>query len=222
MYCVRGGISAKTLCQQYPQFLAKVLEACHNPAEDTVWGVATDIVGALGSTEEGREALQLYPTETTAVVRKLARFVTESQAEIRIQSLNVLAQIFSCGGDQETSLEWYRTASPPLIQTLVKVVKQPFVDLHISSLKTLLNISQWEWGQKEMVTCPGFVEYLLDRRTETDRIGKELKYSIVCTLANSATAESVFGASVVIKFKRFEREGPFYVAEEASVVVEEI
>lgn len=210
------------LCQQYPNFLEKVLKACHVPTEDTVWSVATDIVGTLGSTKEGREALKLYPKETNMVVKKLIRFVTESWTEVRVQSLEVLAQIFSCLEDWDTSQEWYGAGSPPLIQTLAKVVKQPFTDLRTSGLKTLVGISYWEWGQKEMLSCPGFVEYLLDRRTETDRVGKELKYSLVCSLANSPTAESVFGPEISTKFQQYQREGPFYVVQEQSVAVEEM
>lgn len=73
-----------------------------------------------------------------------------------------------------------------------------------------------------MQGVPGLVEYLLDRRTENSKEGKELKFKIMCTLSASPSTETVFGSPSLVKFKTYVLEGPFHVAEEASVAMEEM
>jgi len=48
------------ICSQYPEFLQMILAAVDHPQDDTLWGMAVDTVGVLGSTLSGRKALELY------------------------------------------------------------------------------------------------------------------------------------------------------------------
>ena len=219
------GVDVPTICSQYPEFLQVVLTAVHSPQDDTLWGVAVDTVGALGFTAAGRKALKLYDSQTKAALRSLGETITSSSSELRTRALGAVAMLLSCKEENDsweasTSQEWFNTLHPSIFPTLMSVVKQPFEDLRIAGLKVLLSMASWEWGQREMQAQAGFLEYLLDRRTEPDKIGKELKYEIVHAIAVSGTAEGVFGGALFLKLRQYDREGPFYYAAETTVALQ--
>lgn len=66
----------------------------------------------------------------------------------------------------------------------------------------------------------GFLEYLLDRRTETEKEGRELKYEIVKNLSVSNTSEENLGLSYYDKILQYTKEGPFYQESEVAVTYE--
>lgn len=218
------------LCSEYPEFLRAILAAVPSHHEETVWGVAADTFGAVGSTLAGRKALAGYEAQVQECLETLGVVIAGSQSQLRIRALEVVAMLVSCpedgggGGSSSSSASenhrWFSLLHGRAFSTMMVVVKQPFVDLRTAGLRVLLTLAQWEWGQREMNGHPGFLEYLLDRRTEPERIGKELKYSVIHTLVTSDTAEGVFGAQAFLKLRRYDREGPFFVSAEGAVELE--
>ena len=63
----------------------------------------------------------------------------------------------------------------------------------------------------------GFLEYLLDRQTESEKEGKELKYDILKTLAQSETSAEVFGKDCYEQICDYVTEGPFYSEQQTAV-----
>lgn len=221
------GMDVAALCSEYPEFLRAILAAVPSPHEETVWGVAADTFGAVGSTLAGRKALAGCEAQVRASLETLGAVIAGSQSQLRIRALGVVAMLMACpeeagggGGGALENRRWFGLLHDRTFSTLMQVVKQPFVDLRAAGLRVLLTVAQWEWGQREMNGHPGFLEYLLDRRTEPDRVGKELKYSVIHTLVASDTAEGVFGAQAFLKLRRYDREGPFFVSAEGAVELE--
>jgi len=66
----------------------------------------------------------------------------------------------------------------------------------------------------------GFLEYLLDRKTETDKAGKEMKYELISELVRSPFSKEVFDKPFHLRLREYEREGPFYVQAQAAVAFE--
>ena len=66
----------------------------------------------------------------------------------------------------------------------------------------------------------GFLEYLMDRKTETDKAGKELKYELIVELVRSPFSKEVFEKPFHLRLREYEREGPFYVRAQAAVAFE--
>jgi 26S proteasome non-ATPase regulatory subunit 5 len=194
-----------------------------------MWPVATDTVGLLSSSLQGREALIQQGIEATPVLPKLAEFVSQPKNDVRLRALRTFSQVFSCDNEEGTydvslsiGYQWYKLANVDLVTLVVAIIKQPFPDLHLVGLKFLLSLCQWKWGQMEMQRSPGFVEFLLDRRTETEKEGKELKYYIIRCLSESSFTERIFGSSLLLKFKDYVNEGPFYVKVETVVAFEDV
>ena len=66
----------------------------------------------------------------------------------------------------------------------------------------------------------GFLEYLLDRTTESDKAGKEHKYEFIVELVRSPVSKEVFDKPFYLRLREYEREGPFYVRAQAAVAFE--
>jgi Proteasome non-ATPase 26S subunit. len=61
---------------------------------------------------------------------------------------------------------------------------------------------------------------LLDRRTETEKEGRELKYDIIKCLSISNTAHENIGLGFHEKITKYAKQGPFYSESEVAVTYE--
>lgn len=177
----------------------------------------------LGSTHKLRPILLTQQNEVNPVIQKLWEYALQSQSDLQVRALDVLTALFSCETDTELlNSDWFDLCpfQTPL-STIMTIVKRPFSDLQLSGLRLILSLSTWEWGQKHIKKCPGLLEYLMDRKTISDTRGKQVKFDIISTLANSPSAESVFGSPVFVKLAQYVREGAFYVADELSVALDD-
>ena len=66
--------------------------------------------------------------------------------------------------------------------------------------------------------CPGFLEFLLDREAERDKTGKEAKFQLLVSLANSGQqVRDLVGHELEFLLLEYVRMGPFYVAAQSQV-----
>jgi 26S proteasome non-ATPase regulatory subunit 5 len=212
------------LYKEYPQFLHVTLEAVLSPDDDTVWGVAVDTFGMLVSTPSGRTLLISKQGITDQVLRKLGELIAVSSSDIRCRCLRVVKMMLSCEEDCKeevsTTQQWFGKIHHHLLQLLLSIVRQPFADLRVAGLLVLMELSAQEWGQGEMHASPGCLEYLLDRNSEPDKDGKELKYEIVCRMVSSDCGERVWGKADMLKMRSYQREGPYCHTSSTSVAIE--
>lgn len=212
------------LFDKYPHFLHFTLKAALSPSDDTVWGVAMDTFGLLASTLPGRTLLISKQGATEQVLHKLGELVPMSSTEVRCRSLRAIKMMLSCNEDYNwevsISRQWFAKIHPHLLQLLLSIVRQPFADLRLAGLVVLVELSAHEWGQREMQACPGFLEYLLDKTSEPDKDGKELKYEVVHRIIGSDCGETVWGNVDMMKMKVYHREGPYYHTRNTAVAVE--
>lgn len=212
------------LLDRYPHFLHLTLEAALSPDDDTVWGVAVDTFGLLASSLSGRALLLSAQDATEKVLRKLGELIAISSSEIRCRSLRAVKMMVSCKEDCDwevsVSKRWFAKIHQHLFQLLLSIVRQPFADLRLAGLMVVAELSSQEWGQREMQASPGFLEYLLDRSSEPDKEGKELKYELVRTIVGSEYGERLWGNVDMLKMKKYEREGPYYHIGDTTVAIE--
>lgn len=215
------------ICERYPEFLRLILEALPVPANSTLWGTAVDTFGVLGSSESGCRALQSIEAELRASLKCLGEFIVNGHSDVRTRTLRAVSMLLSCPEgrgrkwEESTSLQWFNALHPKLFTVLISIVKQPFQDLRLAGLRVLLTMSSFEWGQRQFQQHAGFLEYLLDRSTEHDKEGRELKYEIVHSLVGSGSiAETVFGNVDLLKLRKYDREGPFYSSADTTIAME--
>ena len=203
-----------------------MVQSVPSPSNTAVWGTAVDTFGVLGSTQTGRKVLLNIEEETNTALKCLGEFLVNGQSDIRTRSLRALSMILSCQEgcgqwEESVSLMWFNSLHKNTFSILMSIVKQPFQDLRLAGLKVLVTMAAFEWGQRIFLSHAGFIEYLLDRTTEHDKEGRELKYDIVHSIvASGETAANVFGNVDLLKLKRYDREGPFYSSVDSSVALE--
>ena len=212
------------MCGQYPQFLELTLKAALEPQDETLWGVAIDTIGLLSSSLSGRTLLLSKQQDTNKVLKKLGQLLDNAPSVTRCRALRCVSMLVSCEEDcnyeQSLSRQWLLEIHPRAFSLLLSVARQPFTDLRLAGLAVLVGMSRWEWGQREMQSSPGFLEYLLDRKTEPDREGKEMKFEIVHHIASSECCETIWASMDLLKIKKYDREGPFFFIGDTTVAIE--
>lgn len=129
---------------------------------------------------------------------------------------------------------------------VLNISTQPFPELHCGALRiftvsasnTVFNIS-WDvivyssvaisvfqaiasqpWGQRLMISTPGFMEFILDRSAGKTKEAKDAKFDLVGSLVSSSTAAGILGSQHYISLRTYLREGPYYVTAVAAVSTE--
>jgi 26S proteasome non-ATPase regulatory subunit 5 len=200
-----------------------------NGEEPSTAEAAITLVGAIGSTGEGLG--QLLGQEK--LLRDWFEYFTSSQQLFKLSFLHAFAELLSCKDEEQTyrvyKIEdsgWEGNSSGEVLRTLMKYVDQPFPDIRNSAFAVFKEIAGHpRWGVEALVNFPTFFEFILNRNTETTKVGREWKYSILEALVKGKTAEElehvhkVLGVTKQRLVERYLREGPFYAVAESATEV---
>ena len=94
--------------------------------------------------------------------------------------------------------------------------KNPFPDIKVAALGLLKAICTHKWGQEYLKNSGGFIEYLLDRKTDFDKHAIQEKYDVIKLLSTS----TVFDAQIIVELKRYVADGAFYKETITEVAIE--
>ena len=160
-------------------------------------------------------------------IKRIGFLLTHSNGDVRIKALHCVAELLHVPSDalsDETLVSiverWFQQLDAKnSIGLLLSITKQPFAELRLGSLDIFWKLSPQPWAQKLMSQQPGFLEFLLDRRSEPDKQCLERKFDIVKRLSESAT-ESFWSAHALAQMREHVREGPWFVRGQSSVAFE--
>ncbi|XP_045203324.2 26S proteasome non-ATPase regulatory subunit 5-like [Mercenaria mercenaria] len=207
-------------------FVSTVFTNLSAPQSDSMHSLAIQTVGFIGSSVEGKLALEKLGNKMDTGVRCIGKALRETQHDTKIVVLQALATLLKLKVPDQTSelLKltecWYNNLGTRTFDYLVSLADQPFPDLRIALLSFYNSLALQPWSQAIMNSHPGFREYLLDRSTEKSKEGKEGKFAIISTLANSPTSAEIFGQPYIVQLKAYCSQGPFYVRAQAEVAME--
>ena len=100
----------------------------------TAQTVATETLGYIGVSLEGKSALLESGNQVTDCIDQLAVLLHDSCTEVKITVLNTLASLVKLDRENQSpemlsvTESWFRR-SPDLIVTVTGLIKQPFLDL---------------------------------------------------------------------------------------------
>ncbi|XP_032904499.1 26S proteasome non-ATPase regulatory subunit 5 [Amblyraja radiata] len=217
--------SAQQICERYPAFIEKVFEMIKGH-EQTMIGVGLDTIGMLGSCLEGKQVLNKTGTAFQDVLRRLGSISCNASTDLRIRCLETIACLHSLPTDQQTedllgmTESWFHALHIHPMETFRSLSTQPFPEIHIGALKVFTAIAGQPWGQRLMISTPGFVEYIVDRMTEADKSSKDAKFELVKALINTKTITEIFGNQHYLQLRTYLQEGPYFVKAVATVAVE--
>jgi 26S proteasome non-ATPase regulatory subunit 5 len=192
--------------------------------------IAVETIGFVGESADGKRALEKLGDAMQSCCRRLGKFITNSQTDVRVKSLDATRQLIYLPVEHQTNEllalteHWFSLlsdgAGTDVLRVILSVAKQPFAELRLVALGLIRSLALVLWGQRILHSHPGFNEYLLDRSTEGTKEGLEEKFSIVKTLVESPTVADVFGWEYVARLRTYERDGPFYVRRETQVAMD--
>jgi len=199
---------------------------CMTDSDDTTaQSVAFETIGFIGVSLEGKLALSEIGNRMTNCIDKLEQLITDSPTEVRIRSMNAFASLIKLDKENQTpdmlslTESWYRRL-PSVTNIIVNIVKQPFLDLRLASYQLLLVLARQPWGRKIILRQPGFIEHLLDRNGEQDKVGREEKYTVLETIVDSGEAGDVVGEAVDQQLRLYVRLGPHFIQVQSQVDTE--
>ncbi|PIK37326.1 putative 26S proteasome non-ATPase regulatory subunit 5-like, partial [Apostichopus japonicus] len=194
----------KEVSERYPAFLRcsfKLLEGC----EAALVNIAVETLGFIGTSTDGKRTLNKQGKSMTDALSILGRLIQVPPTEVRVRALSALACLFSVQKDEmnedlEAMLEqWFAQVSSKPFELILSLCRQPFMEIRCPSLSILEALCNHRWAQTVLSNSPGFHEYLLDRSTEHEKIGKEAKYTVVKALAEAYHTADVFGRPYLLK-----------------------
>ncbi|KAK2819333.1 hypothetical protein Q5P01_024894 [Channa striata] len=217
--------SPQQVCEAYPAFQNKVFEMALDP-DPALIGVALDTLGLLGSTVEGKQVLQKTGEKFKAVLFRVSQLARSGATELRVRSLDAISQLLTLQPEQQTedllalTESWFHLLSNQPMDMIRNISTQPFPELHCGALRIFTAIGTQPWGQRLMISTPGFMEFVLDRSTGQTKDAKDAKFELVGSLVSSSTAAEILGSQHYISLKTYLREGPYYVSAVAAVSTE--
>ncbi|XP_077987058.1 26S proteasome non-ATPase regulatory subunit 5-like [Glandiceps talaboti] len=211
--------------EKYPMFTGIIfsLISSTDPAQK---GVVLDTVGLVGSTVAGKLVLNKQGQAMEDAVRELGSAIQQPPTEMRVRAISAVSYLLHIEMSEQTedilslTEKWFQQLSSKPMDVIMSLCKQPFLEIRCGAFNMLESIANQTWAQRQMNEHPAFAEYLLDRSTEHEKSGKEMKYSIVKALVESSTTGEVFGRPYLLRLKEYLREGPFYVRVQSEVAME--
>ncbi|XP_020777527.2 26S proteasome non-ATPase regulatory subunit 5 [Boleophthalmus pectinirostris] len=217
--------SPQQVCETYPAFQNKVFEMALG-SDPAMIGVALDTLGLLGSTIEGKQVLQKTGENFKAVLVRMSHIASTGTTELRVRSLEAISQLFTLQPEQQTEdllaliESWFQLLSKQPMDMIHKISTQPFPELHCCALHIFTAIASQPWGQRLMMSTPGFMEFVLDRSTSQTKDAKDAKFELVGALVSSSSSTEILGSQNCLRLKTYLREGPYYVTAVAAVGTE--
>ncbi|XP_003699936.1 26S proteasome non-ATPase regulatory subunit 5 [Megachile rotundata] len=208
---------------KYPIVISALFEVIES-GDQTILGVALDTLGHISTSVEGKYTLQALGDALPCTLKKIAEVIQRMPTELRIRGLNNLALILDVPkAEQDNRIlsltkSWFDALCSDPMGMIVGICRQPFADIRQAGLEVLVVLASQVWGQEYISSCPGLVEFLLDRNIETFKECKEVKYEVVKQLAQAE--QNIFDASIMQKFTEFISQGPHYVDIGTEVAVE--
>ncbi|CAB4378858.1 unnamed protein product [Rhizophagus irregularis] len=181
-----------------------------------------NIIGVIGSNPRGLKLLN-----ASVALGNFMDLYQHSAGDIKIVCLQTISCLFGASETPPTELSdiahqiYFQIGGAPTpLSTLISNTKQTLEDLRIASFAIMQKMALHPWGQTEMSNSKEFIDYILNRTTETTKLGKEWKFTIVQTLVKAHNAENIIPPNIFDRLTRYLREGPFYVKTEATVAFE--
>eukprot|EP00794_Sanderia_malayensis_P016211 gene16211-17842_t len=185
-----------------------------------------ETIANICTTAEGLKLICKDQKRMNNVMRLVGKHIQSTVDEsIKTRILGAIAVIFhstvSLATLMPTKEKLYRSIAQNPLQLFVDAAKIPFPTIRCASLNVLVHLACYSWVEEDMALTPGFLEYLLDRKTEPDKQGKELKYDIVKNLSKSKTAKETLGLEYYQRICQYAKEGPFKSDQETAVDFEQ-
>ena len=225
--------------ENYPNFSSTIILMLSGDqsgdGSQNLKNLAISTVGHIATTAEGKEKL-LRTDSKGKIIGTLVDCLKFGATDEKVTALNAVADILMTATEGRTDLEnrsseaaqkFYNAFAnggmSNLVEHMFSIIKQPFADKSEAAYRIIMNIADKSWGIQKLIDEPGLVEFLLDRNVAVSKQAKEIRYTLIKTMVDNPRSSdgSVVPADLLIRFRRYVNEGPFYVEALTEVALEE-
>ncbi|KAH9397785.1 26S proteasome non-ATPase regulatory subunit 5 [Tyrophagus putrescentiae] len=187
--------------------------------------LAVDSVAYLCRKNAGKRFVgEQKPVLGTAALDRIAAIITGVGAtELKARALSALASMLELTDDSDPGSKaaqlterWYQQVDQAGagLPKLMAILAEPLPELRLPALNLLRVLATTAWGQQALVTGAqggptAFLDYLLDRRTETTAEGREAKYAVVRELVMSPFVRLSFPPEALLRLRAYYKAGAF-------------
>ena len=223
-----GALAANeaTILEKYPSVLNR-LKHCLSETDTNIMLCAIDAIAIICRKNSGKAIINRESDLLNIYMSTMSSLIKSGSIELKskaLMALNIMLKVEEPDpqnvGTSFAESCFRRLLDEQRLATLLKTCKEPFLETRLAAIECLRVLASHLWGQKELAAFPGFLEYILDRKTEVDKKGKEAKYLVVRELLRSPFINTSFTKEAIIQLKAYDKEGPYYVASETAVAFE--
>lgn len=209
---------------------SEVLQCAFNAIDSdnlNIFIPSLELIAMVAYSPEGKVVLQKHDEKYMRhVMGKLFTAMTKLPSEWRVRGLHALANIIHVETEYITpeltrlNEAWFNQLGSSALGFLIQMAYQPFSDIKAAALLVILNMANQKWGQYKIAEFPGMLDFLLDRRTESEAEGFQMKYDILKSIVDSKTGECGFDSREYQSIVEYVRQGPFYAPSTTEVAIE--
>jgi len=227
--------------ENYPNFTNTVLSLIANDTdinnEPGMKNLAIATIGHISTSIKGKQKIAeidgfLNDKENGKIMKVLVNGLRYGATNDKVVALTACGDILSSTEQNEClsseiNLKFYqglvKAGLKNPMEHIFEIIKQPFAELAQASYTVMQNIARETWGVSLFTREPGMLEYFLDRNVAMKKEGKEMKYEVIRILQeNSASLDdNIMPPEMLMRLKRYTREGPFHVEAQAEVALGE-
>uniref|UniRef100_A0AAF5CX21 26S proteasome non-ATPase regulatory subunit 5 n=1 Tax=Strongyloides stercoralis TaxID=6248 RepID=A0AAF5CX21_STRER len=134
-------------------------------------------------------------------------FLTYSNVDVKIHILDSLVMLFQNFVVKDTFIfeGLLDMCGSNFTTILLDILKSPF-EARFTAQHLLQIIIDVSYGFEKIYFTPTFMEYLLDKKSETNSIGMQAKYNIICNIIEKY--KEIIGEENIKKLKEYIKNGP--------------
>ena len=233
LLCDSGHVDVCDLHRMYPEFLDSTLLLL--AARDSMLFLTLMDTVALVCRSRGGMHLVLEHKSCGRAFDTLCHALTTGPSDARERALVAMRVVLGTavsvgaghGGASVACIEskWYSpiasSASVSPAQSVWSYGKDPSVRVRCAALNLLSVFIKLPFGIRDVLSLPGFLEYLLDRATEIERSGWEAKYTLIKEILASAAFTDRLDAADVMQLRTYVRQGAVFAKGQVSAAVDE-
>eukprot|EP01006_Ploeotia_vitrea_P047940 TRINITY_DN67179_c2_g1_i1.p1 TRINITY_DN67179_c2_g1~~TRINITY_DN67179_c2_g1_i1.p1 ORF type:complete len:553 (-),score=269.72 TRINITY_DN67179_c2_g1_i1:116-1747(-) len=177
--------------------------------------VVAAAVEAVANVATSPDGLQYLTQRQAVLLKKLVTFATHHEEAVKLQALHGLASVFASATKaqmREQAEALLNALSAQQWATLQRDLELPFMEMRYAVLRMVSELVRLPFGVRWVARKPGFVEYLLDRGTESTKLGAQWKYTVLQNLSLNPLSRdaSVLSNQQLQQVTLYVQRGPFY------------
>lgn len=210
--------------RQYPEVMEKLIDYCKEESTpDDFKILSIESISFLCNKTE----YKLYFADKMQIfLDRIVAIINGCKMDWKQRTLMALNEIFEINGadpeSKATALteQWYNYLNSLNcgLERFMVLVQEPFLEVRIPSINFIRILATTIWGQKVLAQQKGFLDYLLNRSTETTKEGREAKYAVVRELVLSPFIRFSFQPEEHLRIRSYFKNGAIY--KEANVAME--